>query len=53
MVDLPHPTCLLQALLLSLPDGYLCREQEAVLKYMVAFQEPTKAMEWCIMMQVR
>lgn len=33
-------------------DGYMCRQQEGVLKYMVAFKEPTKAAEWCIMLQV-
>jgi len=42
----------LQATLLSLPDGYLCREQEAVMKYLLAFREPARAAEWCLMMQV-
>jgi len=43
----------MQAVLLALPDGYLCREQEGELKYMLAFQEPTRAAEWCLIMQVR
>jgi hypothetical protein len=44
---------LLQAVLLALPDGYLCREQDGVLKYMLAFREAARAAEWCILMQVR
>jgi hypothetical protein len=43
----------LQALLLSMPDGYLCREQGGVLKYMLAFKEAARAAEWCLMMSVR
>eukprot|EP00775_Hariotina_reticulata_P005277 gene5277-5512_t len=42
---------IMQAVLLALPDGYLCREQEGELKYMLAFQEPTRAAEWCLIMQ--
>eukprot|EP00775_Hariotina_reticulata_P011064 gene11064-11220_t len=42
----------MQALLLSMPDGYLCRAQEAVLKYILAFREPARAAEWCLMLQV-
>eukprot|EP00775_Hariotina_reticulata_P010840 gene10840-10996_t len=42
---------LMQALLLCMQDGYLCREQEAVLKYMVAFRDPARAVEWCLLLQ--
>ena len=42
----------LQALLLSFSDGYLCREQEGVLQYMLAFREPARAAEWCMVVQV-
>jgi hypothetical protein len=34
-------------------DGYLCRCQEADLKYMVAFASPHKAVQWCLLVQVR
>eukprot|EP00775_Hariotina_reticulata_P005600 gene5600-5838_t len=44
-------TRLMQAVLLALPDGYLCREQDGVLKYMLAFKEAARAAEWCILMQ--
>eukprot|EP00775_Hariotina_reticulata_P005596 gene5596-5834_t len=44
-------TRLMQATLLALPDGYLCREQDGVLKYMLAFKEAARAAEWCILMQ--
>lgn len=45
-------------LLMALPDrdgrqdGYLCRQQEGVLKYMLAFREPARALEWALLMQV-
>eukprot|EP00775_Hariotina_reticulata_P007361 gene7361-7572_t len=42
---------LMQATLLALSDGYLCREQEAVMKYMLAFSGPARAAEWCLVMQ--
>lgn len=49
-----------QVLLSALPevdgpqgDGYLCREQEGDMKYMVAFREPCRALEWCLLVQVR
>ena len=31
--------------------GYLCREQEGELKYMVAFSTPRAALEWCLVLQ--
>lgn len=33
-------------------DGYLCRQQEGVLKYMLAFREPARAVEWALLLQV-
>lgn len=33
-------------------DGYLCRCQEADLKYMVAFRYAHMAVQWCMMVQV-
>jgi hypothetical protein len=49
----------LQVALLALPerdgrsDGYLCREQEGELKYMAAFRDSARAVEWCLLVQVR
>lgn len=45
---------LLQALLLALPcrDGYLARQQEGELKYMLAFASPARALEWALLLQV-
>jgi len=34
-------------------DGYLCREVEGGLRYMAAFREPARALEWCLLLQVR
>jgi hypothetical protein len=34
-------------------DGYLCRIQEADLKYMVSFKAAHTALQWCMMVQVR
>lgn len=34
-------------------DGYLCRCQEADLKYMVSFKAPHMALQWCMLVQVR
>ena len=31
--------------------GYLCREQEGDLKYMIVFSSPRSAMEWCLVVQ--
>eukprot|EP00775_Hariotina_reticulata_P004431 gene4431-4686_t len=42
---------MMQVLLLALPDGYLCREQEGVLKYMLAFRSPGQAAQWCLLLQ--
>lgn len=51
--------CCLQVLLAALPeadgsqgDGYLCREQEGEMKFMLAFREPSRALEWCLLVQV-
>lgn len=50
---------LLHVLLMALPeqmgpqDGYMCREMPGELKYMVAFREPARAVEWALMLQVR
>jgi len=41
-----------QALLLVMPDGYLCRQQPGALRYMVAFKDPARAVKWCLMLQV-
>jgi hypothetical protein len=49
----------MQVALLALPerdgrsDGYLCREQEGELKYMLAFRDSARAVEWCLLVQVR
>ncbi|WIA30200.1 hypothetical protein OEZ86_000292, partial [Tetradesmus obliquus] len=44
--------CMLQQLaVLPGGDGYLCRCQEADLKYMVAFENPHKAVQWCLAVQ--
>ncbi|KAF6263274.1 hypothetical protein COO60DRAFT_1671048 [Scenedesmus sp. NREL 46B-D3] len=32
-------------------DGYLCRCQEGDLKYMVAFEQPHHAVQWCLAVQ--
>lgn len=46
--------CLLQQMrALASGDGYLCRTQEADLKYMVAFEQPHNAVQWCLLVQVR
>jgi hypothetical protein len=44
--------CMLQQMA-ALPgrDGYLCRSHE--LKYMVAFESPVRAVQWCLLVQVR
>jgi hypothetical protein len=48
-----------QVALLALPerdgrsDGYICREQEGELKYMIAFRDSARAVEWCLLVQVR
>ncbi|WIA42187.1 hypothetical protein OEZ86_009450 [Tetradesmus obliquus] len=44
---------LMQALLLALPcrDGYLARQQEGELKYMLAFASPARALEWALLLQ--
>jgi hypothetical protein len=34
-------------------DGYLCRIQEADLKYMVSFKAAHVALQWCMLVQVR
>lgn len=34
-------------------DGYLCRCQEADLKYMVSFKAAHMALQWCMLVQVR
>ncbi len=44
---------LLQMRALACGDGYLCRCQEADLKYMVAFEHPHNAVQWCLLVQVR
>lgn len=50
--------CPCQVLLAALPasdgvrDGYLCREQECDMRYMVAFRNTTRALEWCLLVQV-
>lgn len=47
-----------QVLLAALPesdgvrDGYLCREQECDMRFMVCFRETTRALEWCLLVQV-
>lgn len=51
--------CCCQVLLAALPEqdgqpaGYLCRQQEQCMRFMLAFSQPTRALEWCLMMQVR
>eukprot|EP00878_Enallax_costatus_P019307 GHUV01020367.1.p1 GENE.GHUV01020367.1~~GHUV01020367.1.p1 ORF type:complete len:869 (+),score=259.19 GHUV01020367.1:252-2609(+) len=48
---------IMQLLLMAMPerdghqDGYLCRQQEGVLKYMLAFREPARAVEWALLLQ--
>jgi hypothetical protein len=34
------------------PDGYLARQQEGELKYMLAFASPARALEWALLLQV-
>eukprot|EP00879_Flechtneria_rotunda_P013105 GHRR01013688.1.p1 GENE.GHRR01013688.1~~GHRR01013688.1.p1 ORF type:complete len:421 (+),score=166.22 GHRR01013688.1:1285-2547(+) len=44
--------CMLQQLeAIHNGDGYLCRCQEADLKYMIAFEEPHRALQWCLAVQ--
>lgn len=45
--------CMLQQLA-AVPggDGYLCRCQEADMRYMIAFEQRHKAMQWCLAVQV-
>lgn len=45
--------CMLQQLQ-ALPggDGYLCHKLEAEFRFMLAFEQPHKAMQWCLLMQV-
>jgi hypothetical protein len=51
--------CCWQVLLAALPEqdgqppGYLCRQQEQCMRFMLAFNQPNRALEWCLMMQVR
>ncbi|WIA32818.1 hypothetical protein OEZ86_006000 [Tetradesmus obliquus] len=48
---------LMQVALLALPerdgrpDGYVCREQEGGLKFMAAFRDSARAVEWCLLVQ--
>jgi hypothetical protein len=35
------------------PAGYMCREQECDMKFMLAFKEPSRALEWCLLVQVK
>jgi hypothetical protein len=35
----------------AVPGGYLCREQEGELKYMLAFPSAAAALEWCLLVQ--
>lgn len=39
------------AMLEVVPGGYLCREQEAELKYMLAFADAANGLQWCLMVQ--
>ena len=32
-------------------QGYLCREQDGEFKYMIAFETPAGALEWCLLLQ--
>lgn len=34
-------------------DGYMCRCHETDLKYMVVFESPVRAVQWCLLLQVR
>lgn len=34
-------------------DGYMCRTQDGDLKYMAAFAAPHRAVQWCLLVQVR
>jgi hypothetical protein len=45
--------CMLQVMA-CLPggDGYMCRCHEADLRFMVAFESPVRAVEWCLLVQV-
>lgn len=46
--------CMLQ-LTTDLPggDGYMCRSHEADLRYLVAFESPVNAVQWCLLVSVR
>ena len=33
-------------------DGYMCRCHEPDLKYLVAFESPVRAVQWCLLLQV-
>jgi hypothetical protein len=35
----------------AVPGGYLCREQEGELKYMLAFSSAGRALQWCLLVQ--
>jgi class 3 adenylate cyclase len=41
----------LLATLEAFPGGYLCRQQEGDLKYMLAFPEASAALQWCLLAQ--
>lgn len=41
----------LLAALDAVPGGYLCREQEGELKYMLAFPSAAAALQWCLLVQ--
>jgi hypothetical protein len=45
--------CMLQQMA-DLPggDGYMCRCHEPDMKYMVAFESPVRAVQWCLLVQV-
>jgi class 3 adenylate cyclase len=39
------------AALRAVPGGYLCREQEGGLRYMLAFRDAEGALQWCLLVQ--
>ncbi|KAI8463865.1 MAG: nucleotide cyclase [Monoraphidium minutum] len=41
----------LRAGLDAVPGGYLCREQEGKLRYMLVFDSPERALQWCLTVQ--
>jgi hypothetical protein len=41
----------LRSVLAAAPGGYLCREQEGDLRYMLAFPDASSALQWCLMVQ--